>query len=78
MHASPNLSGERDRRIAVLRSETSNGLAGILLDSFIAHARSSGRHGLHFDIGYTRHAAHRLCLIVGLQLSCHHLTLELT
>lgn len=62
--------------LTTLPGETSKGFAGSLLDWLIDHARSNQCQGVHLDTGYTRHAAHRLYLRKGLQLSCHHVALE--
>ncbi len=59
-----------------LPGETSQGFASALLDWLIDHARSNKCQGVHLDTGYARHAAHRLYLRKGLQLSSHHLALE--
>ncbi len=64
--------------LATLPAETSRGFAGSLLDWLVHHAKSSDCRGLHLDSGYTRNAAHRLYLKKGLQLSSHHLALDLT
>lgn len=63
--------------LATLPSGRSRGLAGALLDWLIGHAEQNGCRGVHLDTGYTRHSAHRLYLKKGLQLSSHHLALEL-
>lgn len=63
--------------LATLPGETSQGLAGSLLDWLIDHARAQGCAGVHLDTGYTRHAAHRLYLRKGFRLSSHHMALEL-
>lgn len=57
-------------------SERGRGYAGQLLDWLIEHARANACKALHLDSGYARHAAHRLYLRKGLQLSSHHLSLE--
>ena len=62
--------------LTTLPKETSKGFAGALLDWLIVHARSSQCQGVHLDTGYTRHAAHRLYLRKGFQMSSHHLALE--
>jgi GNAT superfamily N-acetyltransferase len=63
--------------LTTLPSETSQGFAGALMDWLIDHAKANNCQGLHLDTGYTRHAAHRLYLRKGLQLSSHHLALDL-
>jgi GNAT superfamily N-acetyltransferase len=62
--------------LTTLPKETSKGFAGSLLDWLIDYAKSNQCQGVHLDTGYTRHAAHRLYLRKGLQLSCHHVALE--
>ena len=54
-----------------------NGYAEILLDWLIDYAKSHHCNSVHLDTGYARHSAHRLYLRKGLQLNCHHLTLDL-
>jgi GNAT superfamily N-acetyltransferase len=61
--------------LTTLPEETSQGFAGSLLDWLIDYAKSNNCQGLHLDTGYARHAAHRLYLRKGLQLSSHHLSL---
>ncbi len=63
--------------LTTLSGETSQGFASALLDWLIDHARANECQGVHLDTGYARHAAHRLYLRKGLQLSSHHLALEL-
>lgn len=53
------------------------GHAGALLDWLIGRARAERCDELHLDTGYQRHAAHRLYLNKGFELSCHHLALKL-
>ena len=63
--------------LTTLPGERSQGFAGLLLDWLINHAKSNQCQGVHLDSGYARHAAHRLYLRKGLQLSGHHLALAL-
>ena len=63
--------------LTTLPGETAQGFAGALLDWLIEHARSRECQGVHLDTGYARHAAHRLYLRKGFQLSSHHLVLAL-
>ena len=63
--------------LSTLPGERSSGFAGSLLDWLIDQAKVNRCRGVHLDTGYARHAAHRLYLRKRLQLSCHHLTLEL-
>jgi GNAT superfamily N-acetyltransferase len=62
--------------LATLPGEKSQGFGGALLDHLIELAQQERCQGLHLDTGYARHAAHRLYLRKGLQLSCHHMALE--
>lgn len=62
--------------LTTLPGETSQGFAGALLEWLIDHAKASQCRGVHLDTGYARHAAHRLYLRKGLQLSSHHMVLE--
>lgn len=49
------------------------GFAGRLLDWLTEFARQQGCQAVHLDTGYTRHAAHRLYLSKGFELSSHHM-----
>lgn len=62
--------------LATLQEARGNGFAGALLDWLIDYAKKSGCRGVHLDTGYMRHAAHRVYLAKGFQLSCHHMALE--
>ena len=62
--------------LATLPGETSQGFAGALLDWLVDYARVNECQGVHLDSGYARHAAHRLYLRKGLQLSSHHFALK--
>ena len=53
------------------------GLGSTLLDWLLNQARAQHCAELHLDSGYLRHAAHRLYLNQGLELSCHHFSLKL-
>lgn len=53
------------------------GFAGMLLDWLATHAREQGCCAVHLDSGYARHAAHRLYLHKGFELSAHHLSMTL-
>ena len=64
--------------LTTLPDERAQGFAAALLDWLIAHAKEQRCNGVHLDTGYTRHTAHHLYLRKGLQLSCHHLALELS
>lgn len=63
--------------LTTLPGETSQGFAGSLLDWLIDHAKAEQCQSVQLDTGFARHAAHRLYLRKGLQLSCHHLSLNL-
>ena len=62
--------------LTTLPGETSQGFAGALLDWLVDHARANECQGVHLDSGYARHAAHRLYLRKGLQLSSHHFAIK--
>ena len=62
--------------LSTLPGETSQGYAGSLLDWLIDYAKAEQCQSVQLDTGYARHAAHRLYLRKGLQLSCHHLSLQ--
>jgi GNAT superfamily N-acetyltransferase len=55
----------------------SQGFAGALLDWLHDHARALDCAAIHLDSGHARHAAHRLYLNKGFQLSSHHFSLTL-
>ncbi|MES2477120.1 MAG: GNAT family N-acetyltransferase [Verrucomicrobiota bacterium] len=63
--------------LATLPGETSHGFASLLLDHLATLAKSHGCRSVQLDTGFARHAAHRLYLRKGFQLSCHHLTLPI-
>ena len=63
--------------LTTLPGAQSRGYGGTLLDWLIKYANDKECNGLHLDSGYTRHAAHRLYLRKGLQLTCHHFAMEL-
>lgn len=63
--------------LATLPGETSRGFGGALLDWLIELARTRGCDAVHLDTGYARHAAHRVYLRKGFQLSSHHMALDL-
>lgn len=62
--------------LSTLPSERAKGFASSLLDWLIDHAKSNNCQAVHLDTGYARHAAHRVYLSKGLQLSSHHMALE--
>jgi GNAT superfamily N-acetyltransferase len=53
------------------------GYGTLLMSWLIGHARSRGCNAVHLDTGYARHAAHKIYLNCGLQLSSHHMSLDL-
>ncbi len=63
--------------LTTLSEARSKGYAESLLNWLIEHAKSQGCQGVHLDTGYAHHAAHRLYLRKGLQLSSHHLALAI-
>lgn len=63
--------------LSTLPEARGQGFAETLLDWLIEHARAQQCQALHLDSGYARHAAHRLYLRKGLQLSSHHFALTL-
>ncbi|MDF3128918.1 GNAT family N-acetyltransferase [Kiritimatiellaeota bacterium B1221] len=63
--------------LSTLPSVRGKGHASVLLDGLKGYARAEGCAGLHLDSGYTRLDAHRLYLNKGLQLACHHFSIDL-
>ena len=63
--------------LTTMASARSNGFADSLMDWLIDHAKAQQCRGVHLDTGYARHNAHRLYLRKKLQLSSHHMSLEL-
>jgi GNAT superfamily N-acetyltransferase len=63
--------------LTTLGNVRGKGYARLLLDWVVDYARSRKVNSVHLDTGYGRHAAHRLYLNNGFQISCHHLSLEL-
>lgn len=59
--------------LTTLPEARGKGYAGMLLDWLTEHARQQGCHAVHLDTGYTRHAAHRVYLSKGFELSSHHM-----
>ena len=51
------------------------GFGGLLMDWLIDRAKTEDCRALHLDSGYARHAAHRLYLNKGLQMTSHHFAL---
>lgn len=60
--------------LSTLPEARGQGFAGMLLDWLAEYARQQGCCALHLDSGYARHAAHRLYLNKGFELSSHHMT----
>jgi GNAT superfamily N-acetyltransferase len=63
--------------LITLPGRTRQGLGGALMDWLIEHGRQQDCDEVHLDTGFLRHAAHRLYLNKGLELSCHHLSRKL-
>lgn len=59
--------------LSTLPASRGKGHAGLLLDWLATHAEAQGCKALHLDTGYARHAAHRVYLGKGFELSCHHM-----
>jgi GNAT superfamily N-acetyltransferase len=59
--------------LSTLPSSRGKGYAGMLLDWLAAHAQQQGCNAVHLDTGYARHAAHRVYLSKGFELSSHHM-----
>lgn len=55
----------------------SKGYAKDLLDYAIHFAKQNSCQEVHLDTGYARHAAHKVYLKQGFELTCHHLALKL-
>lgn len=64
--------------LTTLPADRGKGFGAALLDWLIAHAREAGCDAVHLDTGYGRHAAHRLYLHKGFELTCHHMAMELS
>jgi GNAT superfamily N-acetyltransferase len=60
--------------LCTLPGMTGSGLGGKLMDWLIEEAEAQRCSEIHLDTGFQRHAAHRLYLRKGMQLSCHHLS----
>jgi len=63
--------------LVTLPEARQSGCGGALMDWLIAHAREQRCDELHLDSGFPRHAAHRLYLKHGLQISCLHFSTKL-
>ena len=61
--------------LSTLPEAKGQGLAGALLDWLIDYAKQHHCSAVHLDTGYARHAAHKLYLRKGFELSCHHMAL---
>ena len=53
-----------------------NGYAAALLDWLINYAKENGCDAVHLDTGHNRHAAHKLYLKKGFNITSHHLSIE--
>lgn len=62
--------------LTTLKEYRGKGYAATLIDWLIKHAQEHECQGLHLDTGHNRHAAHKLYLKKGLNISSHHLSLE--
>lgn len=54
------------------------GCARAVLERVVEWAREQDCVAVHLDSGYTRHAAHKLYLRCGFEISAHHMTLALS
>jgi GNAT superfamily N-acetyltransferase len=63
--------------LSTLPHERAQGGGSALLDWLIHHATAAHCAAVHLDTGYARHAAHRLYLRKGFELSSHHMALAL-
>lgn len=59
--------------LTTLPSARGKGYAGTLLDWLTEQAAQEGCDAVHLDTGYTRHAAHRLYLSKGFEMTSHHM-----
>ena len=60
-----------------LPGELRKGYGGRLMEWLIDRGRTADCDAVHLDTGYHRHAAHRLYLRYGFELSSHHMSLKL-
>lgn len=63
--------------LSTLPEHRGKGHAGQLLDWLVTHAEQQRCAAVHLDSGYARHAAHRLYLNKGFELSSHHMAKSL-
>lgn len=63
--------------LATLTTARGKGHGRMLLDWAITQAKANHCNQLHLDSGYTRTEAHRLYLTHGLQLACHHFSMQI-
>jgi GNAT superfamily N-acetyltransferase len=63
--------------LSTLPEARRRGAARALLDVAVAEARSLGCAQLHLDSGHQRHAAHKVYLEHGFDISSHHFSLVL-
>lgn len=59
--------------LTTIPSARGKGYAGALLDWLTEQAAQQGCDAVHLDTGYTRHAAHRLYLSKGFEMTSHHM-----
>lgn len=59
--------------LSTLPNQRGQGHAGAILDWLTNYAAFQDCNAIHLDTGYTRHAAHRVYLSKGFELSCHHM-----
>lgn len=64
--------------LTTLAEHRGKGHAGALLDWLSEYAVQQGCEAVHLDTGYTRHAAHRVYLSKGFEMTSHHMTKRLT
>lgn len=64
--------------LTTLPSARGKGYAGTLLDWLSDYAAQHGCDAVHLDTGYTRHAAHRVYLSKGFEMTSHHMAKRIT
>jgi GNAT superfamily N-acetyltransferase len=57
--------------------ERSKGYGQQLFAWLVEHAKANGCEQLHLDSGVHRYAAHRFYLAAGMDITCHHLAINL-
>jgi GNAT superfamily N-acetyltransferase len=63
--------------LSTLPEARRRGVARALLDAVVVEARSLGCAQVHLDSGHQRHAAHKVYLEHGFEISSHHFSLVL-